>query len=81
MRIQVHVDDRLGEHLARLAASKGISLNNEVRQRLGASLARDNAELLVQHIAESLRAHGATGDTTTTARAIVALVQTDKQPR
>ncbi len=55
MGIQVHVDDELGRFLDDVARGKGISLSNEVGQRLGASLrTSDDAELLVEHIAKAL---------------------------
>lgn len=81
MRIQVHVDRRIGEAIENAAARKGRSFNNEVKLRLAASLADDNPDLLAEHVANCLRELCPPGkDYDTIARAIVSMVPVDRLP-
>jgi cell division protein FtsB len=56
MRIQVHVSPQLGQALESAAKAKGITLNNEVKLRLGLSMLTRNEkpELMVEQIARTL---------------------------
>ncbi len=82
MRINVHFQGGTGEFLQREADRKGISLSNEVKQRLAAACYDDRAEETVEHIARSLQHHngGTFADWLPTARAIVSGVPPTKQP-
>lgn len=79
-RIQTHLDRELWQEIEAAAKAKGISINNEVRERLGASLQNDNPDLLVKNVEAVLREFNPTLDWSDVARAIVSMIPPDRLP-